>query len=113
MLGFVKMLGRVLILGRVATAHVTANEAHTQVDPCIAGLHAVLTHMFVGFFYFDLIKMGAFFGHRFLLGRSMFSSRYFLIPLASSLSNALFSRATLVLGSRNQVTDSVLTTRSE
>jgi len=67
MLGFVKMLGSVLVLGRIATTDVPTNEAQTQVNPRIAGLHAVLTHMFIGFSHFDLIKMGAFFRHRFLL----------------------------------------------
>jgi hypothetical protein len=64
---FVEMLGRVLVLGRIATAYVSTREAKTQVDPGIAGLGTVFTHMLVGFSDFDLIKVGAFFRHRFLL----------------------------------------------
>jgi hypothetical protein len=35
-------------------------------DPGIAELHAILTNMLVRFSYFDLIKVGTFFCHRFL-----------------------------------------------
>jgi hypothetical protein len=65
MLRFVKMLSGVLVLGRVATTNVSASEAQTQVNPRIAGLGAVLTHMFIGFSYLDLIKVRAFFWHRY------------------------------------------------
>jgi hypothetical protein len=65
MLRFVEVLGGVLVLGRVATTNVAASEAQTQVDPCIASFDTVLTHMFIGFSYLDLIKVGAFFRHRF------------------------------------------------
>jgi hypothetical protein len=71
MLRFVEMLGGVLVLGRVATANVPASEAQTQVNPRIAGLGALLTHMFIGFSYLDLIKVGAFFWHRFLLTKGI------------------------------------------
>jgi hypothetical protein len=67
MLRFVEMFGRMLVLGRVATANVPASEAKTQVNPRVAGLGTVLTHMFVGFSYFNLIKVRAIFWHRFLL----------------------------------------------
>jgi hypothetical protein len=62
----VEMLGGVLVLGRVATGCMSADQAHTQVDPSIASLNAVLTHMLVGLSYFDLVKVSASFGHRFL-----------------------------------------------
>src|SRR5208282_1661100 len=62
----VKVLGGMLVLGRVATGRMSADEAHTQVNPRIAGLNAVFTHMLVGLSYFDLIKVSAFFRHRFL-----------------------------------------------
>jgi hypothetical protein len=70
-LRFVEMLGRMLVLGRVATANVSATEAKTKVNPRVARLGTVLTHMFIGFSYLDLIKVGAIFWHRFLLGLLM------------------------------------------
>jgi hypothetical protein len=63
----VEMLGGVLVLGRVATGHMSADQAHAQVNPRIASLNAVFTHMLVGLSYFDLVKVSAFLGHRFLL----------------------------------------------
>src|SRR5216684_6270648 len=63
---FVKVFGGVLVLGRVATTDIAADEAHAQMDPGIAELHAILTNMLVRFSYFDLIKVGTFFCHRFL-----------------------------------------------
>jgi hypothetical protein len=63
---FVKVFGGMFVLGRVATANIAADEAHAQMDPGIAQLHAILTNMFVRFSYFDLIKVGTFFCHRFL-----------------------------------------------
>jgi hypothetical protein len=62
----VKVLGSMLVLRRVATGRMSADQAHTQVNPRIAGLNAVFTHMLVGLSDFDLIKVSAFFGHRFL-----------------------------------------------
>jgi hypothetical protein len=67
MLRFVKVLGGMLVLGRVAAANMPARQAQTQVYPRIAGLGTVLTHMFIRFSDLDLIKMGACFWHRFLL----------------------------------------------
>jgi hypothetical protein len=67
MFGVVKVLGSMLVLGRVATGRMSADQAHTQVNPRIARLNAVFTHMLVGLSYFDLVKVSAFFGHRFLL----------------------------------------------
>ena len=63
---FVKVFGGVFVLGRVAAADVPADEAHAQMDPSIAELNAILTNMLVRFSYFDLIKVGTFFCHRFL-----------------------------------------------
>jgi hypothetical protein len=68
MLRFVEMLGRMLVLGRVATANVSASEAKAQVNPRVAGLSTVLTHMHMSFSDFDLIEVGAIFWHGFLLG---------------------------------------------
>jgi hypothetical protein len=63
MVALVKMLGRMFVLGRVATADLSTGQAHTQVDPRIAELHALLTHMCFCLSHFDLIKVGAFFRH--------------------------------------------------
>jgi len=71
MLRLVKVFGGVFVLGRVAATDIAADKAHAQVDPGIAGLHAILTNMFVRFSYFDLIEVGTFFWHRSL---RMFSS---------------------------------------
>jgi hypothetical protein len=65
MFGVVKVLGGVLVLGRVATAGVSTNQAHTQVDPRVTSLNAVLTHMLVRLSYFNLVKVSAFLRHRF------------------------------------------------
>jgi hypothetical protein len=62
----VKVLGRMLVLGRVATGGMATNETHAQVNPRIACLNAVLTHVLVSFSYFDLIKVRAFLWHPFL-----------------------------------------------
>jgi hypothetical protein len=79
MFGVVEMLGGVLVLGRVATGRMSADQAHTQVDPSIASLNAVLTRMLVGLSYFDLVKVSASFGHRFLL-RLRAKKQYKVIP---------------------------------
>jgi hypothetical protein len=68
MLRFVKVLGGVLVLGRVAAANMPARQTQTQMYPRIAGLGALLTHMFIRFSDLDLIKMRTFFRHWFLLG---------------------------------------------
>jgi hypothetical protein len=62
-----KVFGRVLVLGRVAAAHVPANHAHAQMDPGVAHLHAFFTNMRVRVPDFDLIQVRAFVCHRFLL----------------------------------------------
>jgi hypothetical protein len=92
MLRFVEMLGRVLVLGRVATANVPASEAQTQVNPSIAGFGTILTHMFIGFSYLDLIKVGAFFWHRYPpdLANECFAGAAFPVPPAWTSNNTLF-----------------------
>src|ERR1700687_4034223 len=67
MLCLVEMPGGVLVLGRVAAAHMPARETQTQMHPRIASLDTFLTHMFIRFPYLDLIKMRTFLRHRFLL----------------------------------------------
>jgi hypothetical protein len=57
MLRRVKMLGRVFVFGRIATAHVTAGAAETQVYPLIAHFEALLTSVGLGFDVVNLIQM--------------------------------------------------------
>src|ERR1700678_2196119 len=63
MLGVVKVFGGVLVLGGVATAHVAADQAQTQVDPRVAKFDALLANVRLGGSYFDLIKVSAFLRH--------------------------------------------------
>jgi hypothetical protein len=63
MLRLFEMFAGMLVLGRIAAAHVSAAQAQAQVDPAVAGLNAVFTHVFVGLFDFDLVQVGAFVGH--------------------------------------------------
>jgi hypothetical protein len=96
MLRFVEMLGRVLVLGRVATTNVPTNEAKTQVNPRITAFDAFLADAFFGFFDFDLIKVGAFFWHQFLLYLLTKVSQVliFLSPQHGHLANPACSRVT-------------------
>jgi hypothetical protein len=59
MLGFMEVLGGVLILGRIAAAHLAAYQAQSQMHPGVAYLQAFLASAFVGVFEFDLIEMFA------------------------------------------------------
>jgi hypothetical protein len=63
MLGAVEMLSGVLVLGRVATADMTALKTQAKVNPGVARLDAVLADMRVGFGELYLIKMIASSGH--------------------------------------------------
>ena len=63
MVALVKVLGGMFVLGRVAAADLSTDEAHTQVDPHIAKFHALLTHMCFCLSHFDLIKMCTLFRH--------------------------------------------------
>jgi hypothetical protein len=49
----------VLVLGGIAAAHVPAFQAHAQVDPGVAGLHAVFTNVLVGSGDADLVEVSA------------------------------------------------------
>jgi hypothetical protein len=80
MFGVAEMLGGVLILGRIATGRMSADQAHTQVNPRIASLNAVFTHMLVGLSYFDLVEVSALFGHRFLRLFTSEKKHYKVIP---------------------------------
>jgi hypothetical protein len=65
MLGTMEMLGRVLVLGRIAAADVPAFQAQPQMDPAIAGLDAVFADIGIGGFEFDLLQVAATLGHGF------------------------------------------------
>jgi hypothetical protein len=52
-----KVLGRVLVLGRIAASHVSAFQAHPEMDPGIAHLDALVADVFGGFCKFDFVQM--------------------------------------------------------
>jgi hypothetical protein len=54
-----KMLGRVFVFRRIATAHVPTFQTHAQVHPSVAHLQAFLAPLRTGFHVFDLIHMAA------------------------------------------------------
>ena len=55
-----KVLGGVLVLGRIAATNVTAFQAEPQMHPCVSGFDALFTDVFVCALEFDLIEMSAF-----------------------------------------------------
>ena len=57
MLGRVKVLGRVFVLGLITAADMPANEADAQVHPTVAGLQAVLAALRAGGDIPDLIEV--------------------------------------------------------
>jgi hypothetical protein len=60
MVFMMKMFGGVLILGRVAASCVSANHAHPQMYPGVAGFDAIFADVLIGSRNFDLIQMFAF-----------------------------------------------------
>jgi hypothetical protein len=58
-----KVFGGVLVLRGVAAADMSANQAHSQMDPGVAHPYAVLTLVRLGLAKLDLIKVSTFFGH--------------------------------------------------
>jgi hypothetical protein len=60
------MFAGMLVRRRVAATDMSAGKTQTQMDPTIAGLDAVFTHMFIGMRNPDLIKMSAFLCHEIL-----------------------------------------------
>jgi hypothetical protein len=72
-----KVLGCVLVFGRVATADVTALQAKPQVDPMIAHLHAFFTHVNIGSCHFNGFQMAALFRH----GTLLLAFQGFAVPL--------------------------------
>lgn len=67
MLCFVIVLRRVLVLGRVAAAHMAARETDSEVNPIIACEETILAALGARLNGFNLIKVRAFFGHQTLL----------------------------------------------
>jgi len=63
-LGFMEMIGGVLVLGRVATPDVPANQAQTQMNLSIAHFHAFLAQVLVCYRELDLVQVAAFLWHR-------------------------------------------------
>ncbi len=57
MLGLVKMLGCVLVLGRVAAPDVSTGEAKAQMNPSVAGFQAFLAAVRVRRNFVDLFQM--------------------------------------------------------
>ncbi len=72
MFGVMKVLGRMLIPGRIAATNVATFEAKPQVDPCVSSFDAVLTDVFVCDREFHPIEMSAL-SHR-ILQRFAFSN---------------------------------------
>jgi hypothetical protein len=58
-LGVMEMLGRVLILRRIAAADVATFETKAQMNPGVASLHAILTNVLVGLRHVNLIGVFA------------------------------------------------------
>ena len=54
-----EVLGGVLVLGGIATPHISALQTQTQMNPCVASLYALFTYMLVGLPDFDLIEVRA------------------------------------------------------
>jgi len=72
MAGRVEMFRRVLVLRAVAAPDISADEAHPQIDPCVAELYAFFADRDVfRMDITDLVEMGAgFFGcHGFIVSK--------------------------------------------
>jgi hypothetical protein len=63
-LGRVKMLSGMFVLGRIAAAYMSADKTEAQVDPGIAHFHALPADVDIGLFEFDLVQVGTFLRHR-------------------------------------------------
>jgi hypothetical protein len=64
MTGLVKMLGRVLVLGRIAAADMATLETQPQVDPGIVHFQALFAALAAGFHLFDVLLMSTSLSHR-------------------------------------------------
>ena len=63
MLSGVKVCGRVLVFGGIATAHVSTDEAFTELHPAIAGLQTLFTPLRARRDLSNLVKMCTLFCH--------------------------------------------------
>jgi hypothetical protein len=63
MVNLVKVLGRVLVLRRVAASHMAARQAQAQMYPRVPHLYAFFTNMRLGIVDFDLIEVGTLIFH--------------------------------------------------
>ena len=57
MVHFVKVLGRVLVLRRITTPHMSARQTQAQMHPRIAHLDAFFANTYVGVLNFNLVEM--------------------------------------------------------
>ena len=64
MMDTLEVLGRMLILRRIAAAYISTSQAQAEMNPPVAHLYAFFAHMFAGFLNLDLIKMGALLCHK-------------------------------------------------
>jgi hypothetical protein len=64
--GFMKMFGGVFVLGGIATTHISALQAQSQVHPSVSEFEALFTNVCLGLSDLDLIEMSARFRHRLL-----------------------------------------------
>jgi hypothetical protein len=55
--GVMEVFGSMFVFGRIAASHVAAFHAQAQVDPGVAGFHALFADVLVGGSDFDLIQM--------------------------------------------------------
>jgi hypothetical protein len=62
-MNLVKVLGRVLVFGRVAASYMPARQAQPQVYPRVPHLYAFFTDMLLGISDFYLIEMGTLIFH--------------------------------------------------
>ena len=62
-MNLVEMLGRMLVLGRVAAPHVPTRQTQPQMNPCITCLNAFFANMLVGVLKLNLVEMGALIFH--------------------------------------------------
>jgi len=63
MLGLVKVFRGVFVLGGIATADLSTDQAQTQMHPRVTNFYAFLAFPFVGLFEFNLIEMRALLRH--------------------------------------------------
>jgi hypothetical protein len=76
-----KMLGSVLVLRRVAAAHIATRHTQAQVNPCVAHFDALFADVRVRGCDFDLIEMLALGWHRFSPQFFSGSFQFLAIPL--------------------------------